>query len=189
MVEDAINAVSSNERHTLIAKVTASEPELDKMQLALDRAAIQLMTTHGPVAQALRMNLSIARITSELERMGDNAVNMCESIELLAERGSNTDTLQRLGALVKEMVEQTIVALKTISLELAQETILLDDQVDTVNDEIMQFHLTGGENAEINESLAQILTSQYLERIADQCTNVCEEIIYMDQGRDVRHRA
>lgn len=191
MVENAIHAIGSPERKTLIAKVRQSEPKLDQMQLDLDHVAIRLMATYSPVAHALRVSISVARITSELERMGDNAINMCESIQLASDdhRESHPDALVQMGSLVREMVSQTLAALEVSSQELAHDTILMDDRVDKANDEVMERHLSDSNQFELSVSLSQILIAQFLERIADQCTNVCEEIIYMDQGEDVRHQA
>lgn len=191
MVQQSIDAISAPNREQLVQSVAGQEAQLDQFQLDLDKNAVRLITLFSPVAHDLRFCISVARITTELERIGDNAVNMCESIQLLAPR---TDTipssiLPEMGALVRKMVGDTVAIVGSSNPIKAKATIELDDQIDQLNHQIVEEHLkaSSGSQGEITGALSQILIARCLERIADQCTNVCEEIIYMEDGTDVRH--
>ena len=105
MVENAVRALTAADRDGLMSQVHAWEAEMDQMELRLDRQAIRLLTVHSPAAHDLRFAVAASRINSELERVGDNAVNVCESIGLLTSSGVPAhDLLLELAGHVREMV-------------------------------------------------------------------------------------
>jgi phosphate transport system protein len=168
-------------------KVLALEDQLDQMQVEIDNEANRLLTVYGPVAGDLRFILMVSRINSELERMGDHAVNMCEEIQLLISDpdADVPDQLHKMAKLARNMVRGSLQAFYTADSTKAHEILAADDLVDALNDQVVRELLAGAKD--ITASLALILLAKSLERIADQSTNICEEVIYMIQGADIRH--
>jgi phosphate transport system protein len=178
-------------------QVLASEERLDQMQIDIDREAVRLLTVYGPVATDLRVILMIARINSELERVGDQAVNMCEDVQLMHAKtqGKVGPELIKMARLVTGMVRDAMGAFMQDDSKKAEEVLATDDIVDAINDQIVRELLSDQVVREaitgpvdIADKLALILISRSLERIADQATNICEEVVYMIKGADIRHK-
>jgi len=190
MVAAAAEAIARPERAT-IERVAALEPRLDAMQVAIDREAIRLMTVYAPVAKQLRFLVTIARITSELERMGDHAVDNCEYAELLLAHPAQPPLadLSDMSALAQRMVHEALQALRAEDPAQARETIRLDDAIDAQNGAIVRAVLqqTMSEH-ELATRCIEALVSRSIERIADHATNICEEVFYFVEGEDIRHR-
>lgn len=179
-----------------IATILNNESILDQKQLDIDKEAIRILTVYSPVAGDLRLVLSVNRITSELERIGDHAVNLCENIQLMM---SKTDCkplteLKNMSNVVCSMISDALDSFGQQNSKKAKQTIAKDDLVDALNDQILETllsddvvkqALTGP--TDIAGNMAQILIARSLERIADQCTNICEEVVYMVKGTDIRH--
>ena len=197
MVAAATDAISSPHNQSLLEQVLSQEKRLDHMQLEIDREAIRLLTVYSPVAGDLRFILSIFRITAELERIGDHATNMCENVQLMA---SKTDAeplaaIPKMGGIVRGMVSSALDAFLHSDSSSAEAVVAKDDAVDALNDQILEALL--GEPApgefdvgsrDIAIATAQVLIARSLERIADQSTNISEEVVYMVKGDDIRHR-
>ena len=181
------------ERDTkLIDRVNELENQIDRFQIEVDEAAVRLMAMFGPVALDLRFVLMVARINTELERVGDQAVNMCEHAQLLLREPElkKLVDLPRMAQISSEMVKESLQAFREGSTSKATEVIKADGEVDALNDQIFRELLTYMLNDAntITRSLALILTARSLERIADHATNIAEEVIYMVKGEDVRHQ-
>jgi phosphate transport system protein len=199
MVDSAIEALDHPDTDAY-QKVLVAEEQLDQMQLDVDREAIRLLTVYSPVANDLRFVLMVARINSELERIGDHAVNMCEDLQLVAgkAKASPLPEVHKMSKLVSGMVRDSLAAFVQEDIKKAEEVLATDDVVDALNDQIVREllsdqivrHAISADEgpADIADRLGLILLSRSLERIADQATNVCEEVIYMVKGADVRHK-
>lgn len=169
--------------------IYANEHQMDQMELTIDHEAVRLMTVYSPVASDLRLLLSVTRITQELERVGDQAINMCEYLELLSSRRDIAilAIVKKMAHLVSEMLHEAIAAFDSHDTDKATVVIRSDNRVDALNDQVLQEVLSGEVTGSISISLAVILISRSLERIADQSTNICEAVIYMTKGTDIRH--
>lgn len=180
------------------AEVYASEGRLNKMQTHIDHEAIRMLTVYGPVAKDLRFVLVCTHMTSQLERMGDQVVNVVQSLQMMHSEPAThplLPNLERMADLVCEMVDDALDAYFSQNSEKAVITRQRDDVVDAMNDQVMKELLTDdvlrqilSGASDIADAVAQILIARYLERIADQATNVCKEVIYMVKGDDVRHK-
>jgi phosphate transport system protein len=196
MVRQAVDALENPLDSSLTDQIAEEEHRLDLMQLEIDREAIRLLTIYSPVASDLRVIMSITRITAELERMGDHTVNMSESL-LLLQTHNETDILPsilRMADVVIGMVHDAINAFSQSDIDKARATISGDNVVDALNDQIVSELLSletvrgildGAKD--IAGPLGQLLLVRSLERIADQATNVSEEVVYMIKGDDIRH--
>ena len=191
MVAAASNALINAER-SAIEEVRTSEPRLDRFQVEIDREAIRLITVYSPVAKDLRFLLMMLRINSELERIGDQAVDNCKYVEILPSNPPPTPfrELSKMSVLTLGMVHEALRAFEHEDIDEAQAVIGLDDQVDAMNAETFR-HLLEQRTTDpdvVTRGIGLILAAQSLERIADHATNICEEVFYLVEGEDIRHR-
>ena len=152
---------------------------------------------YSPVAGDLRCVLTVSHVNTQLERIGDQAVNLCEYLQLTASkaRGTPLPKLREMARLVCNMMHNATAAYFEHDPDKAKATLAHDDLVDAMKDQITQELLsdevareviTGSKD--IAEAMGQILIARSLERIADHATNICEEVFYMVRGDDIRHR-
>jgi phosphate transport system protein len=197
MVQQAAESLVDPQEATLTDAIRSAEEKLDRFQLDIDGEAIRLLTLYSPVASDLRMILSISRITSELERIGDHTVNMSESLDLIRshQQPDLLPSILRMASVVLTMVRDALDAFVKRDLDKAQATIANDNIVDALNDQVvgellsvetLRDLIAGTED--MAGVLAQMLIARSLERIADQATNISEEIVYMVKGHDIRHQ-
>ena len=174
-----------------IARVRQDEPALDRFQIEIDRDAIRLITVYSPVARDLRCLLMIARINSELERIGDEAVDNCRWVETF-DRGvltSPLDGLRELSSLTLQMVRGAMQAFEHENIDQARSIIDMDDRIDRL--EAAMLHELAEHpprQADVVASVGLVLVARALERMADHATNICEEVYYWLEGEDIRHR-
>jgi phosphate transport system protein len=198
MFRQAAEALVDPRKSDLSRVIADEENRLDLMQLAIDKEAIRLLTIYSPVAGDLRMIMSISRITAELERIGDHTMNMCESVQLLLSRGEIDlpPAVLRMATVVSGMLHEALDAFAQQDISKAHSTIAADNIVDALNDQIMgalldmefvRDVLAGA--SDMASALGQLLITRSLERIADQATNISEEVVYMVKGDDIRHRS
>jgi phosphate transport system protein len=196
MVVLAANAVRDRSQD-VSAGVSAFELQINQMQTEIDREAVRMLTVYGPVAADLRYILVVTHVTAQLERIGDQVVNIRESLHLMQsapERGALAE-LQKMADLVQQIVDDALTAYFRKDAVMAETTRTHDDVVDALNaqivkkllsDEVLRGVLQGTED--VADALAQILIARHFERIADQAVNICKEVVYMVRGDDVRHR-
>ena len=175
-----------------VAPIFEAEQELDRMQIEIDQQAIRILTEFHPVGNDLRLILSVCRITSELERIGDHATNICESLQLMASQTlpAPNANISKMGGLVVSAVRKALMAFRKRNVEEAREAIASDDMIDALNDMVTQELLLSkvtDDQKTLAGALSQILIASSLERIADQATNIGEEVVYMVEGTDIRH--
>ncbi|RPH58174.1 MAG: phosphate signaling complex protein PhoU, partial [Acidobacteria bacterium] len=192
---DSLNEFSTalvGRDRALIQKVQANEPKLDRYQLEIDSEAIRLITIYAPIAKDLRFLLMVARINSELERIGDQALNNSEYVLLLlsAPPAQTLRDISRMSEITRGMVHDALQAFHDEDTERARQVLKADDEVDALNSQTFRDLLTD-KNVDldtINQSMTLILLARSLERIADHATNICEEVIYLVKGEDIRHQ-
>jgi phosphate transport system protein len=176
----------------IIAQVLAAEEKLDRFQIEIDSEAVRLITIYTPIAKDLRFLLMVVRINTELERIGDQAVNNCEYVEqfLSDPPPRPLDDLSRMTDITCGMVHIALQAFDQEDIQKAQEVLKLDDAVDALN--ALTFSDLLADRADdrdiIKRSMSLILLARSLERIADHATNICEEVVYVVKGEDIRHQ-
>jgi phosphate transport system protein len=155
-----------------------------------------MLTVYSPVATQLRYILVVTHITAQLERIGDQVVNVCEALDLMQ---TPTDhpvlpDLKKMADLVSRIVTDAAASYFDKDAEKARATRGNDDVVDAMHAQIMKkllsdevLHSVLQGTQDIADALAQILIARHLERIADQAVNICKEVVYLVSGDDVRH--
>lgn len=175
----------------IIERVRAGEPRLDDFQIAVDREAIRLITVYSPAARDLRFVLMMARINSELERIGDQAVNTCEYVELLRSHPPirPLDELSRMAAVCQRMLHDALRAFREDDVQTAETVMRLDDEIDAMNAQVVRDVLERriADHDMVTRSMG-LLVARSIERIADHATNICEEVFYVVKGEDIRHQ-
>lgn len=190
MVADSSRALIEGDRAT-IQQVRANEPKLDRLQVEVDREAIRLITIFTPVAKDLRFLLMIARINSELERIGDQAIDNCEYVELLTNPPPPWNDLSKMSDIVLSMLHDALHAFREEDAQAAEAVMKVDDQVDALNARIFRELLEhpAADPSIRAQCMSLILVARSLERIADHATNICEEVFYLVEAADIRHRS
>jgi len=177
----------------LAKAVLAEENAVNETQMEIDERVTQLLALHQPMASDLRFLLAVTRINADLERIGDQAVNMAESALRILRHPQVKPyiDLPRMSDLAESMVRDSLNALVRKDMELAKSVLARDDQVDQTRDQIFRELLTYMmENSSVVfPAFELILVAKNLERIGDHATNIAEDVIYIVAGRDVRHPA
>jgi phosphate transport system protein len=190
MIDQAITEIVNRDERAA-ADVPSSEEELNRLQIEIDDSVASLLATQQPVAVDMRFLLTATRINGELERIGDLAVNITENALPLVEHPPLKPLIDipLMADLVRTMVRQSLDAFVRADAQLAQAAIGTDDRVDALKDQVFRELLTYmlSDPRTIERALALILISRHLERIADHATNIAEDVVYLIQGRDVRH--
>jgi len=191
MIQQSMKALVDRDA-AIIQLVLQNEDKLDRYQVEIDNDAIRLMALQSPVAQDLRFVLMVARINTELERIGDLCVNLCESVQLLLAEPPLKPLvdLPKMASTAERMVEEALQAFLQGTTEKALQVIKVDDEVDALNDQIFRELLTYmlSDPRNITRALALILMARNLERVADHGTNIAEEVVYLVKGEDIRHQ-
>lgn len=190
MIGRAVQALAERQVE-MTDEVFALESRINHMQIEIDEDALRLLATQQPVAADLRFLVAAMKINGELERIGDQAVNICESTRLLLQQPPLKPLviLPMMAETAQRMVRESLNAFVTRDPVLAKTIILEDDHVDNFKDQIFRELLTYmmSEPSTIPRAMSLVLISRNLERIGDQATNIAEEVIYMVEGKDVRH--
>ncbi len=195
MVELVAAAVRDRSRDVR-QQLDEHEATLDQMQTDIDHEAVRILTVYSPVATQLRYVLGVTHITAQLERIGDQVINVCEALDLMQ---SETDRqvqadLQKMAGLVNTMVSDATSCYFDRDERKAEVTRGHDDAIDALHaqitkkllsDEVLHNVLKGTQD--VADALAQILIARHLERIADQAVNICKEVVFLVRGDDVRH--
>jgi phosphate transport system protein len=173
--------------------VLRSEARINQMEIEIDDFAVRLLARHQPMAKDLRFLTAAIKINSDLERMGDLAVNIVERALSLIRQPPVKPLIDipQMAKLVDSMLRNCLDAFVKRDGQLARGVLLSDDAVDDLRDAIYQ-ELVGfmkRDPATISRSLDLIFVARNLERIADHATNIAEDVLFLAQGIDVRHHA
>jgi phosphate transport system protein len=196
MVEGNIEkSLLSLTRHkvTLAKEVIESDHEIDHFEVEIEEDCLKILALYQPAAIDLRYVVGILKMNNDLERMGDLAVNIAERAAYLADKKGTELFLDftTMGEKVIAMVKKALDALIKMDATMAREVCIADDEVDNINKEILvsiQDHIEKNPT-EVRHLIHLLLVSRHLERIADQATNIAEDVIYMTEGTIIRHRA
>jgi len=189
-IAEAIEALI--ERDTARARATiARDAEVNRMDVENDELAIRLLALHQPAASDLRFITTSLKITTDLERIGDNAVNICERVLELNEEPQLKPYIDipRMATITQSMVKDSVDAFMRDDTELATEVIDRDDEVDGLNYQIYRELLSYmvEDPSMIARATRVLFVSKNLERVADHATNIAEMVVYMVKGRTIRH--
>jgi phosphate transport system protein len=191
MVQIALRVlIERNE--SLGAEVYRKEEEVNNLQIEIDDSAVKLTALQQPVGTDVRFLFMASRIATELERIGDQAVNITQNAQHVIQAAPLKPMvdLPVMGEIAERMVRDSLEALVEKDCSIANRVLEEEKKVDAYRDQIFRVLLTYmmADPGTIQRALALILISRNLERVGDHATNIAEEVIYLVEGREVRHR-
>jgi phosphate transport system protein len=173
--------------------VLEGESQINEAEREIDELAFDLLAMQQPMAVDLRFILAVTKINSDLERVGDQAVNIAERVMDLVElpKAELPVDVPRMAGAVSAMVRRALESFIEGKAELAQAVLEMDNVVDRMRDEaFMTLVKTMNDHHDVTrQALDALLIARNLERVADHATNIAEDVIFWVRGADVRHNA
>jgi phosphate transport system protein len=189
-VQMAVKAVTDNDSE-LAEKIIRSDHEIDEMEVEIEEECLKILALYQPVAVDLRFIVAVIKINNDLERIGDQAVNIAERVGVLAKREQFDFFFDysSMGEKAQAMLKMSLDALINLDVDIAYKVVTLDDEVDDIKveayDRIKQ--ALADHPDKVGYLINLFLISRHLERLADHTTNIAEEIIYLVEGEIIRH--
>jgi phosphate transport system protein len=177
-----------------LKEVAHDEGQVNDLHIDVDDRCLKLIALHQPTAADLRFIIAALKINSDLERIGDQAVNISQTAARLLEVPQlerKLLDLPRMADMAQSMLKDSLDAFVKKDVELARSVLERDDAEDQLKSE--SFHelmrIMQSDASTIERALSLILIARNLERIADHATNIAEDVIFMVHGKDIRHHA
>ena len=190
MIADAMKALIDGDAE-LARKIIEYDHEVNRKELAIDQLAVDILAMRQPVARDLRLILTATKVNTDLERIGDIAVNLSErALELLEEPPLKPYVdLPRMAARTQELLKEALDSFVENNVEKAQRVMKDDDEIDALYKQIFSELLTYmlDDPKSVGRAIRLTFVAKYLERIADHATNLAEMVTYFVEGHDVRH--
>jgi phosphate transport system protein len=194
LVEKQVQLAKSaiDEKDAKIAQqIIRSDFEIDEMEVEVEEECLKILALHQPVAVDLRFLIAVIKINNDLERIGDQAVNIAERVITLAKQDFDNLVFDYTVMVEKAqiMLKMSLDALVHLDVDLALKVCVLDDEVDEKKEQAYDSIKRAMRNdpGHIGYYINLLLISRHLERLADHSTNIAEEVIYMIEGDIVRH--
>ncbi len=190
MIADAMRALI--ERDSELARgVIIADKGIDRLEMQVDESSHATLVRHQPTAVDLRLLVAVMKINSDLERIGDSAVNIAQAVEILNQEPPLKPyiDLPRMAQLVRDMVRRSLDAFVHRDSASALAVCASDDEVDALYKQLFRELVTYmiEDPRNVSRALHLLLIARNLERIADHATNIAEDVIYYVEGRDIRH--
>jgi phosphate transport system protein len=190
MIYKAVKSLTERD-DSLFQEVNEAEVKVNHLQIEIDELCLKLLALRQPMATDLRFITSAMKINSELERIADMAVNIIQAAAFLIKQPQLKPYIDipRMAELAQKMVTDSLDSFIKQDVDLARSVLSRDDEIDALKDQIFRELLTFmiTDNSSIPRALELILVSRHLERIGDHATNIAEDVIYLVQGKDIRH--
>lgn len=195
LVESAINSAIlalHNRETTLADRVLKIEIEINEKEVYIEEECLKMLALHQPVAVDLRFIVAVLKVDNDLERMGDFAKNIAKRALDLAHLQPVPifpEFVTELPDLVRTMVRKSLDSLVTLDVDLARSIIKMDKRVDEINANMyVEVRRLIAEDVTRTEAALNLLScSRHMERIADLSTNIAEDVLFMVEGKVMRH--
>ena len=172
-------------------RVIAGDRVIDSMEVEIEEQCINLLALQQPMARDLRMLTSALKLANDLERVGDHAVNIAQSAERLTQSRpiAPEPEIVEMARLARDMLSDALEAFIRGDAAAGREVCLRDDKVDALHRSVFRILLTHmmEDPRRIGPSLSLFLVSRNLERIADLATNIAEDVVFLVEGRNIKH--
>lgn len=186
----SVDAIDNTDA-VLAEKIIKTDYEIDEMEVEVEEECLKALALYQPMAVDLRFLIAVIKINNDLERIGDQAVNIAERVTILAKqaRYSFVFDYSTMAEKAQAMLKQSLDSLVNMDVDLAMEVLHLDDEVDALKDKAYdQIKAAMADHPEhLGYLINLLLISRHLERLADHATNIAEEVIYMIEGEIIRH--
>jgi phosphate transport system protein len=172
--------------------VVAGDRDVDELEVEIEAMAVELLALQQPMARDLRFIISAIKASSDLERVGDHAVNIAQSAQrLIAAKSDITPggAIEEMARRARQMLGQAIDAFVRADGGLGRAVCLMDDEVDKLNHELFRIVVTHilEDPKMISQALELLLVGRNLERVADLSTNIGEDAVYLAEGKQIKH--
>jgi phosphate transport system protein len=192
VIADAVESLMKRDS-ALAQKTIASDDPINDLELVIDEMCLKLLALRQPMAIDLRFITAAMKIVTDLERMGDQAVNIAERAITLNQEPQLKPYIDipRMAEITQSMVKDVLDAFVKQDSPLARSVCVRDDTVDGLNDQVFRELLTYmiSDAKTITRSVHLMIVSRCLERIADHATNIAEDVIFMVDARVIKHHA
>lgn len=192
LIREAVDALDKRDAD-LAESVERTDREINANELEVDDLAIRILALRQPVGRDLRFLVTALKVVTDLERIGDEAVNIAERAGELAGKAdalpTNHQLLPEMAKSAAHMLHEALDAFVEENADKAQKVLLMDDLVDDYYGSIMRqsMEYMAQNPSRVVEAMSVCSCAKYLERIADHSTNIAEMVVYMVRGVDVRH--
>lgn len=190
LIREASDAVLERDA-SAAAEIRAADDRIDELELEIDERVVELLALQQPMASDLRRIVITSKIANDLERMGDHAVNIANAAQRLAAAPPLPEIreLAEMAEVTRGMVSDALSAYMSRNAAKARMVCITDDRVDDLRRSMYRILLTHmlEEPRRISGALELLLISQNLERIADLTTNISEDVVYLVEGRTIKH--
>jgi phosphate transport system protein len=191
-IGNAVDALLKRDR-ALAGRVIQGDRAINTLESSIEEQGFQLIALHQPMARDLRLIFAAIRIANDLERVGDHAVNIAQEAERLLEYPHIVPEPEiiDMARQSRQMLSDALSAFVRGDAELAREVCRRDDAVDSLNDSVFRILLTHmmEDARSIGACLELLLVSRNLERVADLATNIAEGVVFVAEGRTIKHHA
>lgn len=194
MVEERVhmaNEATANYDAGLAKKIITTDYEIDEMEVDLEEECLKTLALHQPVAVDLRFLIAVIKINKDLERIGDQAVNIAQRVEIIARQADARFRFDYRTMMERatNMLRISLDALVNMDIDMAYRVLTLDDEVDRKKNEAYDLIKEAMEKSDdkLGYYINLFLISRHVERLADHTTNIAEEVIYMIEGEIIRH--
>jgi len=189
-VQMAIKAIDTNDSD-LAQEIIKKDYEIDETEVEIEEECLKVLALHQPMAIDLRFIIAVIKINAELERIGDQAVNIAERVDVTAKR-EQLDfyfDYSLMGEKAQAMLKMCLDALINLDYDLAFKVVMMDDEVDRIKIEAYdKIKKEMSENPDkIGYLINLLLISRHLERLGDHATNIAEQVVYLVEGEIIRH--
>ncbi len=190
-IHNSVEALKNRDK-TQAEEVISADNKIDELELAIDEKCIDLIARQQPMARDLRFITTGMKINAELERIADLAVDIAQRVLELIDKPLLKPLIDipKLSTIAQNMVEDTIDSFVRQDVALAKKVVLSDEEADNlrnlVQEELINDYMAKDVSA-APRAVPLLLIARYLERICDHATNIAEDVIYMAQGKVVKH--
>jgi len=191
LVDLAIKSLLERDR-AIAEQVIAGDKMLNALEVEIEQRAVRLLALQQPMARDLRFLIGTIKVSSDLERVGDHAVNIAESAVRLVDHGGRltpSPALEDMARRARAMLSDALDAFLRADGALGREVCKADDAVDALHDSVFRVLLTHmmESSRNIGPALELLLVSRNLERVADLATNIGEDAVYLAEGKQIKH--
>lgn len=187
---DMVSAIETFDTETA-ERLIKLDYEVDEMDVEIEEECLKIIALHQPVAVDLRFLAAVLKINKELERIGDEAVNVAQRIQTITKK-PGIDFVFDYAVMAEKaqtMLKMSLDALVNMDVDVALKVLTMDDEVDQIKNEAYRLIQAAIRNTpdHVEYLINLLLISRHLERTADHATNIAEEVVYMVEGEIVRH--
>lgn len=192
IVRDATESVMARDP-SVAPRIKAEDDRVDELEILIDEQALELLALQQPMASDLRLIVSTLKVSNDLERVGDHGVNIAKAARRLSDMTAIPEIpeIEEMIETARGMLSDALASFVSRNPGTARMVCLRDDKVDNLRGSLFRILVTHmlEDARRISPALELLLVSQNVERIADLSTNIAEDVVFLVEGRTIKHHA